>query len=130
MTAQPTGKPAKARNAGQPASSQAVPYGRLLSGTASLGGPIGLSAGGAPWWIVLLSSTLGLVVICLQGVFPQNSADRLAWWRDLRRSRERKATRRAQKQSAEPRQHQADQGLHRRFAASAARPPARQRRCH
>lgn len=76
---------AKKMPASCPVSSRAVPYGRILSGATSLGGPIGLSASGAPWPIVFLLTILGLAVICLQSVFPQQSADRLSWWLDLRR---------------------------------------------
>ncbi|MFG3016122.1 hypothetical protein ACGFZB_37875 [Streptomyces cinerochromogenes] len=42
---------------------------------------------GAPWWLAVAAFgclVLGLVVIALQSVFPQESAHRLAWWRDRR----------------------------------------------
>ncbi|MGW3038158.1 hypothetical protein ACWDCB_44115 [Streptomyces sp. NPDC001178] len=42
---------------------------------------------GAPWWAVTGCTVLLLGVIALQTVFPQNSADRLAWWKDRRRYR-------------------------------------------
>ncbi|MEW2436009.1 hypothetical protein AB0952_17920 [Streptomyces caniferus] len=45
---------------------------------------------GAPWWRTAAAFGclgLGLVVIALQSVFPQESAHRLAWWRDRRRQR-------------------------------------------
>lgn len=100
MTAEETRESEKGRRIDRPLSRQAMPYGRILSGMTGLGGPVGLRACGAPWWIVFLASTLSFTVICLQSVFPQNSADRLAWWRDLRRSRERRAVRRAQKRPA------------------------------
>lgn len=40
---------------------------------------------GAPWWLTAEVFTLYLVVVAVQSVFPQESADRLAWWRDRRR---------------------------------------------
>ncbi|MFF7953971.1 hypothetical protein [Streptomyces griseorubiginosus] len=43
---------------------------------------------GAPWWMAAPAFgclALGLGVVALQSVFPQESAHRLAWWRDRRR---------------------------------------------
>ncbi|MEU1596617.1 hypothetical protein ABZ468_28130 [Streptomyces sp. NPDC005708] len=43
---------------------------------------------GAPWWLAAAAFgclVLGLGVVALQSVFPQESAHRLAWWRDRRR---------------------------------------------
>jgi hypothetical protein len=71
------------------ASSHVAISGRVLSGVLGLGSTITLGADRAPWWIVLVSGMLGTLVIGLQSVFPQDSADRLAWWRDLRLYRER-----------------------------------------
>ncbi|MFG3660924.1 hypothetical protein [Streptomyces sp. NPDC047706] len=44
----------------------------------------------APWWVSVpcLGAAAGLSA--LRTVFPQNSADRLAWWRDRRRHQERR----------------------------------------
>ncbi|MFJ1964027.1 hypothetical protein [Streptomyces massasporeus] len=45
---------------------------------------------GAPWWLAATAFgclALGLGVVALQSVFPQESAHRLAWWRDRRRHR-------------------------------------------
>ncbi|MFC4033868.1 hypothetical protein ACFO3J_20635 [Streptomyces polygonati] len=39
-----------------------------------------------PWWAMLLSLPSATAVI-VRAVFPQDSADRLAWWRDRRRHR-------------------------------------------
>jgi hypothetical protein len=44
---------------------------------------------GAPWWAVFLLSVMGFAVACLQAVLPQESAHRLAWWRDRRKARAR-----------------------------------------
>lgn len=40
---------------------------------------------GAPYWADALSLALGLAVVCLWIVFPQDSADKVAWWRERRR---------------------------------------------
>ena len=53
---------------------------------------VGLSAlwiAHAPWWAVFLLSAMGFAAACLQAVLPQESAHRLAWWRDRRKARER-----------------------------------------
>ncbi|MGW1171979.1 hypothetical protein [Streptomyces sp. NPDC002550] len=42
----------------------------------------------APWWLSAMafaSLALGLVVVAIQSLIPQESAHRLAWWRDRRR---------------------------------------------
>ena len=49
---------------------------------------------GAPWWMAATAFgclALGLGVVALQSVFPQESAHRLAWWRDRRRHRSAKS---------------------------------------
>jgi hypothetical protein len=57
----------------------------------SIAGGIGgttLALVGAPWWLTAVAFgcfALGLVVVAIEGVFPQESAHRLAWWRDRRR---------------------------------------------
>ena len=33
-----------------------------------------------PWWAVLCLAVLSLLCSALRAVFPQDSADRLAWW--------------------------------------------------
>lgn len=67
--------------------------GRLVFGSVCVSGPIGLSKAGAPWWAVLVLtaflSVLALSAICVQTLIPQNSRDRLAWWRDRRRCQRR-----------------------------------------
>lgn len=60
-------------------------------GAAVLGGPVGLRAAGAPWWICCVLAALGAGTVYLHIMFPQDSPDKLAWWRDRltkRRSRE------------------------------------------
>lgn len=50
---------------------------------------------GAPWWLSAAGFGLcafGLVVMAIQAVFPQESGDRLDWWREFweyRRTRRR-----------------------------------------
>lgn len=47
-----------------------------------LASQVGFRLGGGPWWAGFLLVALGLVALCLRTVFPQDSPDRLAWWRD------------------------------------------------
>jgi hypothetical protein len=56
-------------------------------GAALLGGRLGSLAAGAPWWAGFGLAALALLAICLRIVFPQDSRDKLAWWRDRRRTR-------------------------------------------
>lgn len=56
-------------------------------GAALLGGRLGSLAAGAPWWAEFGLAALALLAICLRIVFPQDSRDKLAWWRDRRRTR-------------------------------------------
>lgn len=46
---------------------------------------------GWPWWAVLLLALFGAVALVLRAVLPQDSGDRVKWWRDLLRHRERVA---------------------------------------
>lgn len=51
----------------------------------------GLALASAPWWLTVAAFgcfALGLAVVALQTVFPQDSAHRLAWWRALWRHRQ------------------------------------------
>lgn len=48
---------------------------------ASVGGPV---AAHAPWWTVLLLCGAAAAYGVLRMVFPQESADRLAWWKNRR----------------------------------------------
>src|SRR5580693_7478146 len=58
-------------------------------GVAILGSQVGSRAVDAPWWSFCLLSVLGLAAVCLQIVFPQDSPDKLAWWRERRRTKHR-----------------------------------------
>ncbi len=61
------------------------------SGLLSAGAVSALAYAGAPWWAVTLVAIAGITgtacVGIVQSVFPQDSRDRLAWWRDYRRRR-------------------------------------------
>ncbi|MET7489518.1 hypothetical protein [Streptomyces sp. NPDC005538] len=60
----------------------------LISSIAAGLGGTALALGGAPWWLTAATFgclALSLIVVVIQSVFPQESAHRLAWWRDRRR---------------------------------------------
>jgi hypothetical protein len=66
-------------------------------GVAALGGEAGYRAVGGPWWAEFALAALVLLTMCLRIVFPQDSADKLALWRDCGRTRrpgQRRAMRR------------------------------------
>lgn len=52
-------------------------------GVAGVG--LALAWSGAPWWATLLVVLVFCPVLLVQAIFPQNSRDRLAWWRDRRK---------------------------------------------
>lgn len=62
--------------------------GALWAGSLSAGALSALAHSGAPWWAITLVAVGGTVgtasVGIVQAVFPQNSRDRLDWWRDRR----------------------------------------------
>ena len=65
-----------------------IPPGQSFApGAAVLGSQAGLRAVGAPWWTICLLGTIGLAVVGLQIVFPQDSPDKVAWWSERRRTR-------------------------------------------
>jgi hypothetical protein len=47
-----------------------------------LGGQAGYRSVGGPWWAEFALAALVLLTVCLRIVFPQDSPDKLAWWRD------------------------------------------------
>jgi hypothetical protein len=61
-------------------------------GAAILGGQAGYREIGGPWWAGFVLGALVLLTTCLRIVFPQDSQDKLAWWRDRRRTRRRGGT--------------------------------------
>jgi hypothetical protein len=69
-------------------------YGFALgSGSAVLGGHAVFPVVAGPWWADFLLAALGLLALCLRIVFPQDSPDKLAWWRDRRRAGRRRRRR-------------------------------------
>lgn len=58
-------------------------------GAAIVGGQAGCHAIDGPWWAGFALAAFFLLTVCLRTVFPQDSPDRLAWWRDRRRARRR-----------------------------------------
>lgn len=78
--------------ASRPASRSAV----IGSGFVAVGGTISaLVRANAPWWaialVAIVLAAMGGVVALAQLVLPQNSRDRLDWWRDLRSHRARRS---------------------------------------
>jgi hypothetical protein len=57
-----------------------------VAGTCSAGI---LWAVGTPWWVRAVCIAAGFGYAVVLAVFPQRSADRLAWWQDRRRHKER-----------------------------------------
>jgi hypothetical protein len=56
-------------------------------GATMLSGRAGHQMTGGPWWAEFGLAALLLLTVCLRIVFPQDSRDKLAWWRDRRRTR-------------------------------------------
>jgi hypothetical protein len=54
-------------------------------GGAASGGPAALALAGAPWGVVAVLAVIVVLVVggiaIAQAVFPQESQDRLAWWK-------------------------------------------------
>jgi hypothetical protein len=46
-----------------------------------------------PWWAIMICTLVGIGAAALHVVFPQESADRLSWWKDRRRHAERVSAR-------------------------------------
>jgi hypothetical protein len=62
----------------------------LIAGTAATGTLTALAIAHAPWWAIFVAAAGGTAVGVVQMVFPQDSRDRLDWWRDRRRYQERR----------------------------------------
>jgi hypothetical protein len=56
-----------------------------------LSGLIGYRAVGGPWWAEFALMALAMLAVVLRIVFPQDSPDKLAWWRDRRLTRQRES---------------------------------------
>jgi hypothetical protein len=53
------------------------------SNGAILGIPIGYGVTGGPWWAKFAVAAFAMLAVVLRIIFPQDSRDKLAWWRDL-----------------------------------------------
>jgi hypothetical protein len=71
-------------------------------GAAILGGQAGYRVVVGPWWAEFALAAFALLAMCLRIVFPQDSGDKLAWWRDRRRARGRGARRTLRPRRREP----------------------------
>ena len=68
------------------------PAARYYSSSAAiLGGLIGYRVVGGPWWAEFALVALAMLAVSLRTVFPQDSRDKLAWWRDRRLTRQRRS---------------------------------------
>ena len=65
------------------------------SSAAILSGLIGYRVVGGPWWAEIALVALAMVPVVLRIVFPQDSPDKLAWWRD-------RLTKRGSREASEP----------------------------
>ncbi|MFD9374120.1 hypothetical protein ACFWBH_01050 [Streptomyces sp. NPDC059999] len=55
---------------------------RAATGLGVLGGSGSLIAlAGAPWWAVVIGEAAAMIVAAIYLTFPQESGDRLEWWR-------------------------------------------------
>ena len=61
------------------------------------GVPVSYRVVGGPWWAEFAVAALALLAVCLRIVFPQDSPDKLAWWRD-------RLTKRGSRVATEPEQ--------------------------
>src|SRR5579863_729567 len=66
-----------------------IPGRDFAPGVAILGSQVGSRAVDAPWWSFCLLTALGLAAVCLRIVFPQDSPDKLAWWSERWRTKQR-----------------------------------------
>jgi len=51
-------------------------------GAVILGGQVDFRVTAGPWWAGFLLAVLGLGAAGIRIVFPQDSPDKLAWWRE------------------------------------------------
>ncbi len=85
---------------------RAIRYRDVTLSAAVLGGQVDVRMAGGPWWaaflLTVLGLVLGLVTVLVRIVFPQDSADKLAWWRDRRRTSRQRAVRLPSTRSVAP----------------------------
>src|SRR5262245_2472855 len=58
----------------------------LVAGGSGLGAT-GLAYAGSPIWTIVLAVSVGFLCTVVTTIFPQDSADRLAWWKEFWRHR-------------------------------------------
>ena len=65
-----------------------IRYREVILGAAILGGQVDFRMAGGPWWaafvLAVLGLVLGLVTVLIRIVFPQDSPDKVTWWRERR----------------------------------------------
>ena len=57
-------------------------YWDVTLGAVILGGQVDFRMTAGPWWAGFVLAVLGLVTAGVRIVFPQDSPDKLAWWRE------------------------------------------------
>jgi hypothetical protein len=57
-------------------------YVDVTLGAVVLGGQVDFRMTAGPWWAGFLLAVLGLGAAGVRIVFPQDSSDKLAWWRE------------------------------------------------
>jgi hypothetical protein len=58
----------------------------LVAGGSGLGAT-GLAYANSPIWTIMVAVAVGFLCTVVTTIFPQDSADRLAWWKELWRHR-------------------------------------------
>jgi hypothetical protein len=84
--------------------SQTIRYRAVTLGAVVLGGQVDVRLAAGPWWAGFLLAVLGLTAVLVRIVFPQDSPDKVTWWRERRRaSRHRGAdTKRRKRRASRP----------------------------
>jgi hypothetical protein len=77
-------------------------YRDVTLGVAILGGQVDFRMAAGPWWAGFLLAVLGLVAVGVRIVFPQDSRDKVAWWRERWRTSRPQPERRVLPRTANP----------------------------
>jgi len=56
------------------------PHTIVTLGAAILGGQVDVRMAAGPWWAGFLLAVLGIALLGVRIVFPQDSPDKVAWW--------------------------------------------------
>jgi hypothetical protein len=82
--------PSRRRPGNEP---QVICYRDVTLGAAILGGQVDFRLIGGPWWAEFVLAVLGLAAALVRIAFPQDSPDKVTWWRERwRTSRHRGAS--------------------------------------